>query len=153
MSADKRIEELGLELPSPPSALGIYKPLQITGSLAFTAGHVPLKADGSMMTGRVGNEIDLKGGYDAARQSGLAILATLRSELGSLDRVRRLVKLLGIVNCTPEFTDHPAVINGCSELFRDVFGPEAGVAARSAFGVSSLPGGITTEIEAIFELA
>ncbi len=152
MSADKRIEELGLELPPPPTAMGVYKPLQITGSLAYTAGHVPLKTDGSLITGRVGNEIDLQGGYDAARQTGLAILATLRSELGSLDRVRRLIKLLGMVNCTPEFTDHPAVINGCSELFRDVFGPEAGVAARSAVGMGSLPGGIPIEIEAIFEL-
>jgi len=153
MIADRRIEELGLELPPPPTAMGVYKPLQIVGSLAYTAGHGPLKADGSMITGRVGSEIDQQGGYDAARQTGLAILATLRAELGSLDRVRRLVKLLGMVNCTPEFTEHPAVINGCSELFREVFGPETGVAARSAVGMGSLPGGIPIEIEAIFELS
>ena len=96
--------------------------------------------------------MDLEKGKAAARQVGLAILATLRSELGSLDRVRRVIKVLGMVNCTPDFGQHPAVINGCSELFAEVFGPDAGVGSRSAVGMGSLPGNITVEIEAIFEI-
>ena len=153
MSADARLSELGLELPPVPKALGVYKPLAIVGNMAYSAGHVPLKADGSLMTGRIGSETDREGGYAAARQTGLAILATLKANLGSLDRVKRVVKVFGMVNCTPDFTDHPSVINGCSELFRDVFGEEIGLGARSAVGVGSLPGDITTEIEAIFEIA
>jgi enamine deaminase RidA (YjgF/YER057c/UK114 family) len=102
--------------------------------------------------GRVGETMDLDGGRAAARQVGLAILATIRSELGSLDRVSRVIKLLGMVNCTPDFADHPKVINGCSELFADVFGRERGIGARSAVGMGSLPGQIAVEIEAIFEL-
>ena len=106
-----------------------------------------------MMTGRVGQDLDLEGGKAAARQTGLAIVSTLKSELGSLNRVKRVVKVLGMVNCTPDFRDHPQVINGCSELFRDVFGPENGVGARSAVGMGSLPGNIAVEIEAVFEIA
>ena len=105
------------------------------------------------MTGRVGQDLDLNAGKAAARQVGLAILATLRAELGSLDRVKRVIKVLGMVNCTPDFRDHPKVINGCSELFADVFGPENGIGARSAVGMGSLPGNIAVEIEAIFEIA
>jgi enamine deaminase RidA (YjgF/YER057c/UK114 family) len=105
-----------------------------------------------MMSGRVGLEVDQQAGYDAARQTGLAILATLRASLGSLDRVKRVIKLLGMVNCTPDFTQQPAVINGCSELFAQVFGSDEGVGARSAVGMGSLPGNISVEIEAIFEL-
>src|SRR5439155_4631007 len=105
------------------------------------------------MTGRVSQDLDLEAGKAAARQTGLAILATLRSELGSLDRVKRVIKVLGMVNCTPDFRDHPQVINGCSELFRDVFGPENGIGARSAVGMGSLPGNIAVEIEAVFEIS
>jgi len=108
--------------------------------------------DKTFITGRVGAGLDLEAGKAAARQTGLAILATLRSELGSLDRVKRLIKVLGMVNCTPEFQDHPKVINGCSELFADVFGHENGIGVRSAVGMSSLPGNIAVEIEAVFEL-
>jgi enamine deaminase RidA (YjgF/YER057c/UK114 family) len=104
------------------------------------------------MTGRVGAELDVQAGYRAAQLVGLNILASLRKELGSLDRVARLVKVLGVVNCTPDFTQQPAVINGCSELFADVFGREAGIGARSAMGVGSLPLGVPVEIEAIFEV-
>jgi len=100
----------------------------------------------------VGSEVDAEFGRAAARQTGLAILATLRAHLGSLDRVKRVVKVLGMVNCTPAFGEHPAVINGCSELFRDVFGEENGIGARSAVGMGSLPGNISVEIEAIFEI-
>ncbi len=152
MSADARLAELGLRLPPAPKAMGVYKPLVIVGNMAYTSGHVPLQDDGTLITGCVGSETDRDGGYAAARQTGLAILATLHETLGSLDRVRRVVKILGMVNCTADFTDHPSVINGCSELFRDVFGEEIGIGARSAVGVGSLPGNITTEIEAIFEV-
>lgn len=152
MGAEARVEELDLQLPPAPKAMGVYRPLVIVGSLASTSGHGPLCADGSLITGRVGADWDIEGGYQAARQTGLAILSTLRSELGSLDRVTRVVKVFGMVACTPEFTDLPSVINGCSELFRDVFGAECGVGARSAVGMTSLPAGMTTEIEAVFEI-
>ncbi len=105
-----------------------------------------------MITGCVGRELDQQAGYNAARQTGLTILATLKRDLGSLDRIVRVVKLFGMVWCTDDFTQHPAVINGCSELYRDVFGEEAGVGARSAVGMNSLPLGVTVEIEGIFEI-
>lgn len=120
--------------------------------MAYLSGHGPLRADKTLITGRLGVDMDVKAGYEAARVTGLAMLATLQGALGSLDKVARLVKLLGLVRCTENFFDQPAVINGCSELFRDVFGEDAGVAARSALGTNALPGGIAVEIEAIFEL-
>jgi len=153
MNPEARLAEMNLELPPAPKPLAVYKPLVICGGLAYVSGHGPLKADKTLMTGRVGAGIDLEGGKVAARQTGLAILATLRSELGSLDRVKRVIKVLGMVNCTPDFQDHPKVINGCSELFADVFGKENGIGARSAVGMVSLPGDITVEIEAVFEIA
>jgi enamine deaminase RidA (YjgF/YER057c/UK114 family) len=152
MSADSRIAQLKLELPTAPKPAGVYKPLVIAGGMAYVSGHGPLKTDQTMLTGRVGTEVDLAAGVASARQTGLAILATLREGLGSLDHVVRVVKVLGMVNCTGDFKDHPKVINGCSELFRDVWGDDRGVGARSAVGMGSLPGNITTEIEAIFEL-
>jgi enamine deaminase RidA (YjgF/YER057c/UK114 family) len=153
MNPEARLLELKLELPPTPKPMGVYKPLVIAGNLAYTSGHGPLKPDKTLITGRVGSDLDLEAGKAAARQTGLAILATLRGELGSLNRVKRVVKVLGMVNCTPDFRDHPQVINGCSELFRDVFGPETGVGARSAVGMGSLPGNIAVEIEAVFEIA
>jgi enamine deaminase RidA (YjgF/YER057c/UK114 family) len=152
MSADQRVAELKLQLPPVPKPAGVYKPLVIAGGMAYVSGHGPLKPDKTMLTGRVGADVDLAGGVASARQTGLAILATLREYLGSLDHVVRVVKVLGMVNATPDFKDHPQVINGCSELFRDIWGEERGVGARSAVGMGSLPGNITTEIEAIFEL-
>jgi enamine deaminase RidA (YjgF/YER057c/UK114 family) len=152
MGADQRVAELKLQLPPVPKPAGVYKPLVIAGGMAYVSGHGPLKADKTMLTGRVGAEVDLAGGVASARQTGLAILATLREYLGSLDHVVRVVKVLGMVNATPDFKDHPQVINGASELFRDIWGEERGVGARSAVGMGSLPGNITTEIEAIFEL-
>lgn len=124
----------------------------IAGNMAYVSGHGPLKPDKSLITGRVGADLDLNAGKLAARQVGLAILATVRAELGSLDRVRRVIKVLGMVNSTADFREHPAVINGCSELFAHVFGPENGIGARSAVGMGSLPNNITVEIEAIFEI-
>ena len=152
MSAESRLAELKLQLPPVPKPAGVYKPVTISGHMAYVSGHGPLKEDKTMLTGRVGLDVDLQGGVQAARQTGLAILATLREYLGSLDHVVRVVKTLGMVNCTPDFTQHPQVINGCSELFRDIWGDEHGVGARSAVGMGSLPGNITTEIEVIFEL-
>ena len=152
MSAEKRLVELGLELPHTPKPVAVYRTMVVMQNLAFVSGHGPLRPDGSMISGRVGVDLDLAAAKAAARQVGLAILATLRAELGSLDRVKRLLKTLGMVNATPDFRDHPAVINGCSELFADVFGREDGIGARSAVGMGSLPGNIPVEIEAIFEI-
>ena len=152
MSAEKRLIELKLELPPAPKPVAVYRTVVIANNLAYVSGHGPLKSDGSMITGRVGAELDLAGGKAAARQVGLAILATLRAELRSLDRVKRLLKTLGMVNSTPDFRDHPAVINGCSELFAEVFGREDGIGSRSAVGMGSLPGNIAVEIEATFEI-
>ena len=152
MSAEAKLKELNLQLPPAPKPAGVYKPLVIVGNLAYVSGHGPLKPDGAMMVGRVGSEVDEQAGYDAARQTGLAILATLQTGLGSLDRVKRVIKTLGLVNCTAEFGEHPAVINGFSELFAEVFGQDNGVGARSAVGMGSLPGNITVEVETIVEI-
>lgn len=153
MSAEARLKELKLELPPAPKPAGVYKPLVVSGGMAYVSGHGPLKPDGSMITGRVGQDVDKDGGYQAARQVGLTILATLKANLGSLDKVKRLVKTLGMVNAVADFKEHPAVINGYSDLMREVFGADNGVGARSAVGMGSLPGNITVEIEAIFEVA
>lgn len=153
MGFESRLAELGIELPPAPTAKGVYRSLSIVGNLAFTAGHLPTADDGTLITGRLGDDLDQPAGYDAARRAGLALLATLRAELGSLDRVRRLVKLFAAVRCTETFTQQPAVVNGCSELFAEVFGADAGVAARTAIGVNALPLGVAIEIEAIFEVA
>lgn len=152
MNAEQRITELNLELPPPPKPAGVYKPCLIIDKMCYFSGHGPLQSDSSLITGRVGQDMDLQGGYDAARQTGLAILATLRQHLGDLNRITRVVKLLGMVNCTPDFGQHPAVINGCSELFRDIFGEDNGVGVRSAVGMGSLPGNIAVEIEGVFEI-
>ena len=149
---ESRFAALGLELPPAPPPGGVYRPVVLTGRLAFVSGHGPVRADGTLITGRVGADLTLEDGREAARQVGLTILATLRAELGSLDRVGRVVKLLGMVNATPEFHEHPKVINGCSELFSAVWGPVDGVGARSAVGMGSLPHHIAVEIEGIFEL-
>lgn len=152
MSAEARLKELGFALPTAPKPMGVYKPIVITGSTAYLSGHGPLQPDGNLITGRLGLDMDVEAGFEAARVTGLAMLSTLQAGLGSLDKVKRLVKLLGLVRSTDGFDQQPAVINGCSELFRDVFGEDAGVAARSALGTNSLPGGIAVEIEAIFEI-
>ena len=152
MSADAKLAELNLELPPAPKRQGVYKPLVISGNMAYVSGHGPLKPDGTMYIGRVGSEVDQQAGYDAARQTGLAILATLKAQLGSLDRVKQLVKSLGMVNSAEDFGQQPAVINGYSDLMAEVFGPEIGIGARSAVGMGALPNNISVEIEAIFEI-
>lgn len=152
MSAEARLTELSLKLPPAPKPVGVYRPLIVAGSAIYVSGHGPLREDGSLIVGRVGQDLDLAAGKAAARQTGLAILATLRQGLGSLDRVERVIKVLGMVSCVPDFREHPQVINGCSELFAEIWGPENGIGARSAVGMGSLPGNIAVEIEAIFSL-
>jgi enamine deaminase RidA (YjgF/YER057c/UK114 family) len=152
MTHEERLASLGLTLPPPPKPVAVYRSLVVVDRLAYLSGHGPLCSDGTLMTGRVGDEVDLENGVAQARQVGLAMLATLRAELGSLNRVQRVVKLLGMVNAAPDFAEHPKVINGCSELFAAVFGEEAGVGARSAVGMGSLPGNIGVEIEGIVEI-
>lgn len=152
MTPETRLRELKLELPPAPKPVGVYRPLVVLGNLAYLSGHGPLRTDKSLITGRVGADLDLEAGYQAARQVGLAMLASLRDGLGSLDRVARIIKTLGLVNCTAEFGQQPAVINGFSELMAEVFGPDHGVGARSAVGAVALPGNMAVEVEAIFEL-
>ena len=152
MSVEAKFEQMGLILPPAPKPMGVYIPILIVDNLAYLSGHGPLLEDGSLINGRLGENMDLEQGYAAARQTGLALLATLRNALGSLDQVKRLVKTLGLVNSTPDFYQQPQVINGCSELFAEVFGMENGVAVRSAFGTTALPGGIAVEIEMIVEV-
>jgi enamine deaminase RidA (YjgF/YER057c/UK114 family) len=152
MSAEAKLVELKLELPPPPKVGGVYKPVVVIGNLAYVSGHVSLNKDGTMITGRVGSEVDQEAGKKAAEASGLAILSSLRANLGSLDRVKRVIKTLGMVNSTPEFKNHPEVINGCSELFAKLWGDDHGIGARSAVGMGSLPRNATIEIEVIFEL-
>lgn len=153
MTPEEKLKSLGLILPPAPKPIAVYRPLVVFGNAAYVSGHGPLRTDGTLITGVVGTDLDLDAGKDAARQVGLAILATLRSQLGSLDRVKRLIKVLGMVNTAPDFYDHPKVINGCSELFAEIWGAENGIGARSAVGMGPLPGNIAVEIEAIFELA
>lgn len=152
MTHEARFARLHLVLPPAPKPVAVYRPLVTVQGLAYVSGHGPVCPDGSLIRGRVGTDLTLEQGHAAARQVGLAILATLRSQLGSLDRVARVIKLLGMVNSAPDFLDHPKVINGCSELFAQVFGEEHGIGARSAVGMGPLPGNIAVEIEAIFEL-
>lgn len=132
--------------------MGVYKPCLIDGKYLYVSGHGPLQKDRSLIIGRVGEDLDIEQGKLAARQVGLAILATIRENLGSLDKVKRVIKVLGMVGCTPEFDRHPYVINGCSELFAAVWGEDNGVGVRSAVGMGSLPNNIPVEIEALFEL-
>lgn len=152
MGIEAKLETLGWQLPPAPQPAGLYKPILITGGWAYVSGHGPLLPDGSLITGRVGESLDRQAGYDAARQVGLAVLSTLRESLGSLDRVRQLVKTLGFVNCTADFAEQSAVINGFSELFAELFGAERGVGARSAVGALVLPGNMAVEVEAGFEI-
>ena len=152
MTPESRLAELQLELPPAPQPVAVYKPLVMVDRLAYVSGHGPVRKDRTLVTGVVGRDLTLDEGKAAARQVGLAILATLRDRLGNLDRVQRVVKVLGMVNSAPDFYDHPKVINGCSELFAEVWGAEDGVGARSAVGMGPLPANIAVEIEAIFEL-
>jgi len=148
---EQRFSELGLKLPPAPAPLGVYKPCLIVGNHLYVSGHGTVKDDGSLITGRIGKDLDTEQGKLAAKQVGLAILSTIKKHIGSLDKVKRVVKVLGMVNCVPEFVRHPYIINGCSELFADIWGDD-GIGVRSAVGFGSLPDNIPVEIEAMFEL-
>ena len=149
---DQKLIDMGYELPQPSMSVGIYKSVVVVGNLAYLAGHIPRDVNGEIMQGKVGDNVNLAQAQEAARRSGLAMLASLKAELGTLNRVKRLVKTTGMVNCTADFIDQPKVINGCSELIRELFGAENGVGARAAVGMNSLPAGAIVEIEAIFEI-
>lgn len=158
MQIEARLEALGLKLPEATNVIGVRLPfafVRVRGNRAYISGHAPLNADGSVAqwSGKVGAEISVEQGYEAARSVGLAILASLKRELGDLDRVVAWLRLHGMVNAAPGFTRHPAVINGCSDLLLEIYGPEAGQHARSAVGMASLPFGIPVEIEAEVEIS
>ena len=150
-TASMRLRELGLTLPPPPPAVGTYLNAVRTGSLLFLAGHVPFRSDGSLVMGKLGRDLDAAAGYEAARLAGLGVLSTITSEAGSLDRVARIVRVLGVVNATAEFVEHTQVVNGASDLFVAVWG-DAGRHARLAVGVASLPFDLALEIEVTAEL-
>ncbi len=148
MSAEARLEQLGIVLPAVPSPLANYVPFRLAGNLLFLSGQGPRDDKGAALTGKVGADVTVEEAYRRARLIGLQLLSATRTALGSLDRVEAVVKLLGMVNAVPEFKDHPKVINGCSDLLVEVFG-DAGRHARSAVGMGSLPNQISVEIEAI----
>lgn len=148
MSVEAKLAELGLVLPPAPAPAGTYSPVVVLDNLAYVSGQGPVTADGTYLTGRVGDDLTEEQGVAAARTVGLTMLATLKAQLGSLDRVKRIIKVLGMVNSTSDFQNHPAVINGFSNLMVEIWG-EDGRAARSAVGMGSLPGNIAVEIEAI----
>lgn len=149
---EQRLVQSGLILPPAPAPKGVYKPCLIDGRYLYVSGHGPVNNDESLITGRIGQDMDIEQGKLAARQVGLTILSTIKTNIGSLDKVKRVIKVLGMVNCVPDFEKHPYVINGCSELFAQVWGEENGIGVRSAVGMGSLPGNISVEIEALFEL-
>ena len=152
MTPDQRFQQLGLTLPPPPTPLGVYKPFLQVGNFVYVSGHGTVKEDKSLIIGKVGVDMDMDEAKLAAQQVGLAILATLKANLGSLNKIKRVIKVLGMVNAVPEFERHPYVINGCSELFAKVWGEDNGVGVRSAVGMGSLPSNIAVEVEAIFQV-
>lgn len=152
LSPDQQFEKLGLTLPPAPTPKGVYKPFLVVGNFAYVSGHGTTKEDGSLIIGRVGKDMTTEEGKLAARQVGLAILSTLKQNLGSLNKIKRVIKVLGMINCVEHFERHPYVMNGCSELFAAIWGEENGVGVRSAVGMGSLPDNIPVEIEAMFEL-
>ena len=150
---EARLQELGIELPNPPAPVANYVRSVRTANLVFLAGHGPLKPEGGYVTGKVGQDLTLEEGYEAARLTAIALLASLKAEIGDLNKVTRIVKVTGMVNTTPDFTEHPQVINGFSDLMVEVFGEERGKHARAAVGMVSLPIGIAVEIEMVVEVA
>ena len=145
------IEELGLELPPAPKPAGVYKPILVLGKSLYVSGQGPVNLDGSLMIGRVGDDINEDQGKLAAKQVGLTMLSTIQTHYGNIDNIKRVVKVLGMVNSTPDFEEHPYVINGFSELMAEVFGEDNGIGVRSAVGMS-LPHNVAVEIEAHFLL-
>lgn len=153
LTPDEQLLHSGITLPPQPALGGVYKPLIQSGNLIYVSGHGPVQDDGSYIKGKVGSVMNADEAKAAARQTGLTILTTLKENLGSLNKIKRIIKVFGMVNCTTDFEQQPYVINGCSELFAEIWGEDNGVGVRSAIGMGSLPGNIPVEIEAIFELA
>lgn len=153
MTPEENFAALGLQLPPAPAPMGVYKPCLIDGNHCYVSGHGPVQNDQTLIIGRIGKDLDIEAGKLAAQQVGLTILSTLKTNLGSLNKIKRVIKVLGMVNCTEDFEKHPYVINGCSELFAKVWGADNGVGVRSAVGMGTLPGNIPVEIEALFELS
>lgn len=152
MTPDENFEQLHLELPPPTHPRGLYKTLVVQGNTCYLAGHGPLKPDNSYMRGKVGLDLSLEEGKEAAHQTALAIIATIKSKLGSLNKIKSVIKITGLVNCVPDFRNHPTVMDGCSELFAKIWGDENGLGVRSTVGISSVPFNVAVEIEAVFEL-
>lgn len=150
--AEKKLKDLKIELLKPAAPIGTYTKAVRVGNLIFLSGHGPLKADGSYMTGKVGKDATLEQAFMAARQTAISMLSTLKAEVGDLNKVKRVVKVFGMVNCTEDFTDQPKVMNGFSDLIVSVYG-EKGIHARSAVGVISLPGNMMVEVEMIVEVS
>lgn len=151
-SAESNLLKFNILLPPAPKPLGIYRPCLQVGNLLYTSGHGPVNLDGSLIKGRIGDSMNKEEGKLAARQVGLTLLSSIRNFLGDLNKIKRLVKILGMVSCDPEFQEHPYIINGCSELMVEIWGDDKGIGVRSAVGMGSLPGNIPVEIEAIYEL-
>ncbi len=151
-TAEENFNALGLNLPPAPAPKGAYKPCLQDGKYLYLSGHGPVQDDGTLIIGRIGREMDAEEGKLAARQVGLTLLSTVVAHLGSLNRVKRVIKVLGMVNCTEDFERHPYIINGCSELFAAVWGEENGIGVRSAVGFGSLPDNIPVEIEILLEV-
>lgn len=152
LRAEENLKQRGIELPSVASPIANFVNYRLVGDTLYLSGQGPRESDGALHKGKLGLDLTADQGYAHARQVGLNLLAVAREALGSLDRVRCVVKLLGMVNATLDFVDHPKVINGCSDLMVEVFGPERGGHARSAVGFSSLPNNISVEIEAIMQV-
>jgi enamine deaminase RidA (YjgF/YER057c/UK114 family) len=151
MSVEQKLLQLNLSLPTLLTSKGIYKRCLEVGNLLYVSGHVSVNNDGSSITGKVGKDLSDDEGKAAALQCGLAILSSIKDHFGNLDRIKRVIKILGMVNSTPEYTNHPVVINGCSELYVQLWGDDDGKGVRSAVGMGSLPGNVAVEIEAVFE--
>ncbi len=151
MQVEARLKELGIDLPPAITPVANYVPAVVTGNLVFLSGHGPVKEDGTLVTGKVGADLTVEEGYETARLIAMGLLGSLKAQIGDLNRVKRIVKLLGLVNCTAEFTDQPKVINGASDFLVEVFG-EKGKHARSAVGTNALPMNISVEIEMIVEV-
>ena len=151
-SIEQKLEELALTLPTLPGSKGIYKSCLVDGNKLYVSGHVSLNTDGSYITGKLGKDISDEEGRRAAKQCGLAILTSVKKHFGTLDTIKRVIKVFGMVNAIPEYEKHPVIINGCSELFASLWGEDNGIGTRSAVGMGSLPLNVAVEIEAIFEL-
>ncbi len=149
---EQKLSELGLTLPTLPGSKGIYHSTLVVGNLLYVSGHISINEDGSYISGKVGEDIDDEEAKRAALQCGLAILSSIKKHFGTLDKIKRVIKLLGMVNAVPTYTQHALIINGCSELFVQLWGNENGKGVRSAVGMGSLPGNVAVEIEAIFEI-